>query len=353
MTILDQPDRWKAVDPRSMYSLVESFPDQITAAAGRALEAKLPDAKNVRAVVVTGLGGSAIAGDLVQSIVGPQLRVPLIVNRDYDLPGFVDSTSMVIACSYSGNTEETNSAYMQAHRAKASILCITSGGDLESAAKSNGHPVLSLPGGLPPRAALGYSLPTLLVALQRMGLVTDIGGSIEETVGLLRSLNKRYGVSVPESDNPAKKLAGSLFGKTVAIYGSSAIMGAVAFRWRTQIEENSKNLAFHHVLPEMNHNEIVGWRYPEDVLRGTGVALLRDRQDHPQVQRRFELTREILAGKAGVLHEIWSEGKSPLDRVLSMIFLGDYVSLYMAYLNGADPTPVETIDYLKKNLAHK
>jgi glucose/mannose-6-phosphate isomerase len=351
MTILDQPDRWKSIDPQSMYTLVESFPEQIQAAAKSGQELVIGEPRNAKFVVVTGLGGSAIAGDLVRSIAGSRLRLPLIVNRDYDLPGFVDSSSMFVACSYSGNTEETLSAYRQARHVGASIFCITSGGQLESMAKADGYPMLRLPGGLPPRAALGYSLTTLLVVLQKTNIVPNMGSAIEEALDLLVKLRERYGKASPEASNSAKVLANSLHDKVVAVYGSSGMMDAVAFRWRTQIEENAKILALHQALPEMNHNELVGWKHPEDVLRRIGVVLLRDKGDHPQIQRRFDLTREVIAEKAGALHEIWSEGESPLSRVLSAIYLGDFVSVYMAYRNGTDPTPVEIIDFLKKNLA--
>jgi glucose/mannose-6-phosphate isomerase len=351
MTILDQPDRWKAIDSRSMYSLVESFPEQIQAAADSGKDVKLPDAGKAKTLVLTGLGGSAIGGDLARSIAGVQLRIPLIVNRDYDLPGFVDSASLIIACSYSGNTEETLSAYRQALRVGASILCITSGGQLEALGNADGKPVIKLPGGLPPRAALGASLMTLLAAFHKMQVIPDISRSVREAIELLAKLRERYGASGPESVNPAKILANSLAGKIVAIYGSNGTMDAVALRWRSQIEENAKSLAFHHALPEMNHNELVGWMYPEEVLRRVGVVLLRDKADHPQVQRRFDLTREIIAGRAGALHEIWSEGESAVSRVLSAVYLGDFVSFYMAILNDVDPTPVGVIDYLKNKLA--
>jgi glucose/mannose-6-phosphate isomerase len=351
MTVLDQPDKLKSVDPGSMCSLIELFPEQIQAASKIRPDLELPDARSAGMIVVAGLGGSAIGGDLATSIAGAALKIPLIVNRDYDLPGFVNSSSLVIACSYSGNTEETLSAYQQARRVGASIVCLTSGGKLQSLATADGSPVLSLPGGLPPRAALGYSLIALMVALQDMKVIPDVGESIREAIELLIRLKGRYGTWSPESTNPAKILAKSLSGKIVAIYGSSAIMETVAFRWRSQIEENAKNLALHHALPEMNHNELVGWMYPEEVLRHIGVVLLRDKGDHAQVQRRFDLTRGIIARKAGALHEIWSEGNSLLARVLSSLYLGDFVSLYMAYLNNTDPTPVEVIDYLKKELA--
>jgi glucose/mannose-6-phosphate isomerase len=353
MSILDQPNLCVSIDPQSMKSLLESFPEQIQSAAVAGRSVSLPVPKGTKVIVVTGLGGSAMGGDLVRSIAESQLRYPVIVNRNYDLPGFVDESALVFACSYSGNTEETLSAYEQARRAKASIVCITSGGKLETMAAANAHPLLRLPGGLPPRAALGHSLIALLAAMQAMQMMPDMSASIQETIELLKVLRDRYGVATPEASNPAKKLAGSLFGKMVTVYGSNGIMESAAYRWRSQISENAKNLASHHVLPEMNHNELVGWLYPEEVLRQIGVVMLRDTGDHPQIQRRFDLTRDLIAAKAGTVQEVWSEGTSILARVLSIIYLGDFVSLYLAYLNNTDPTPVAVIDYLKKNLSTK
>ncbi len=350
MSILDQPDRWEPIDPNSMISLLESFPEQVQTAAESGRNLSLPLPGKIRLLVVTGLGGSAIGGDLARSVVGPQLKVPLIVSRDYMLPGYVDASSLVLACSYSGNTEETLSSYREARRAKASIVCITSGGRLEAMARADEVPVVRLPIGFPPRAALGHSLLLLLAALQNMQIIPNMDGSVQEAMELLASLRGKYGGASPEDANPAKNLARSLNGKIVAVYGSNGIMDAVALRWRSQIAENAKNLAFHHVLPEMNHNELVGWRYPEDVLRRVGVVLLRDKGDHPQIQRRFDLTRELIADRAGALHEIWSEGNSLLARILSTIYLGDFVSLYLAYLNNIDPTPVQVIDYFKSKL---
>lgn len=333
-----------------MRSLLEAFPEQVQTAAEAGRKISLPVHGKIKTIVVTGLGGSAIGGDLARSIGESQLPYPLIVNRTYDLPMFVSDSTLVFACSYSGNTEETLSAYEQARRAKASIVCITSGGKLEGMAMANGDPVFRLPGGLPPRAALGHSLIALLAALQGMEIMPDMSESIQETVDLLKALRDRYRTASPESSNPAKKLASSLYGKIVTIYGSTGIMESAAYRWRSQIAENAKNLASHHMLPEMNHNELVGWLYPEEALRKVGVVFLRDKYDHPQIQRRFELTRELIRGKSGALHEVWSEGTSLLARVLSVIYLGDFVSLYLAYLNNTDPTPVSVIDYLKNNL---
>ena len=248
MSILDQPDRLRFHGS----SVHEIFAGIISGASSelppRQAGVLLCRCQGIKAIVVTGLGGSAMGGDLVRSIAESQLKYPVIVNRNYDLPGFVDESTLVFACSYSGNTEETLSAYEQARRAKASVVCITSGGKLEGMAMANAHPLLRLPGGLPPRAALGHSLVALLAAMQAMQIMPDMSASIQETIELLKVLRDRYGMAGPEASNPAKKLASSLFGKVVTVYGSSGIMESAAYRWRSQIAENAKNLASHHVF---------------------------------------------------------------------------------------------------------
>ena len=177
-----------------------------------------------------------------------------------------------------------------------------------------------------------------------------MSAEIRESVALLRALREKYHPDIQTADNPAKLLAAELINTIVVVYGSSAIMEAAAYRWRSQIAENAKNLSFHHALPEMNHNELVGWLYPESALKGTGVVFLRDTEDHPQVRKRFDLTREAIKGKAHIIREVYSEGNSRLARILSIVYLGDFISLYMAYLNRVDPTPVKVIDSFKKAL---
>ena len=351
--MLDNTELRTQVDPKEMWSLIAAFPEYIEAAAQAVENLSLPTAVGkpaASAVVITGLGGSAIGGDLVQAAAGDTIELPLIVNRDYDLPSFVNSSTLVIACSYSGNTEETLSVYSQAKEVGANIVCITSGGRLAELAEHDSIPAVSLPGGLPPRAALGYSLTTLLGVLRAKGIIPNMNDDIKETVALLRMLLKKYRPETPTADNPAKRLAVDLYKKIVAVYGSSAITESVAYRWRSQIAENAKNLSFHHALPEMNHNELVGWLQPEAVLKDVGVVFLRDSEDHPQVQKRFDLTREVIECRAGVVREIQSEGKSRLARILSVVYLGDFTSLYMAYMNRLDPTPVAVIDTFKSRL---
>jgi glucose/mannose-6-phosphate isomerase len=211
-------------------------------------------------------------------------------------------------------------------------------------------PVITIPPGLPPRAALGYSSITLLGILRALHLIPDPRKEIEETVALLSTLAARNSTRTPEKENIAKGIARSLHGKVVAIYASCGLLDSAAVRWRGQMEENGKNLAFHHVFPEMNHNELVGWEYPPEVLQRLGVIFLRDKDDHPQVQRRLDWTKQMISTRAGAVWELWSEGHSRLARIFSLICLGDFASLYLAYLNGVDPTSVAAIDSLKKHL---
>jgi glucose/mannose-6-phosphate isomerase len=349
-SVLDLPDRWASIDRQGMRDVLESSPNQLRSAveiAGR-ISVSIPG--QIANVVVTGLGGSAIGGDVVSSVAGELLRVPLIVNRDYGLPAFVGPSSLVIACSYSGNTEETLDAFAEARRSGASVFCVTSGGRLAALAREQEIPLVLIPGGLQPRAALGFSTIALLGALRAFGLVPDLTGACQETINLVSTLVDRYHPEIPEASNRAKVLARSLHGRIVVIYGSTGVVNGATVRWRGQMEENAKNLAFHHLLPEMNHNELVGWECPAEILKQLGVIFLRDRGDHPQVQRRFEFTREFIAARAGVVHEVWTEGESRLARIFSVICLADFVSLYLAYLNEVDPTPVEAIEALKHKL---
>jgi glucose/mannose-6-phosphate isomerase len=351
MSDFDDLQFWKDLDPQNMRGLIENLPEQMSAALEKTSSLIFPPCAGIGNILVTGLGGSAIGGDVVRSGLGERIAVPYAVNRDYRLPAYPDSRSLVIACSYSGNTEETLNAYQQALKARAHVLCITSGGRLASAAEREGNPIVPLPAGLPPRAALGCAVTALLVSLQKIGVIPDVSEPLKDTIQTLRKLRDLYRAEVPEAQNRAKAIARSLTGKLVVVYGSSAILDSAAYRWRSQIEENAKTLAVHHVLPEMNHNELVGWRFPKEILSRSAVIFLRDREDHPQVQRRFALTRELIEPLAGVIHELWTEGESRLSRIFSLMYLGDFTSLYLAALNEIDPTPVTVIEELKRKLS--
>ncbi|MBN2097626.1 MAG: bifunctional phosphoglucose/phosphomannose isomerase [Candidatus Omnitrophica bacterium] len=305
----------------------------------------------VKNIVFSGMGGSAIGADLISFYLRKEIKLPIYVNRDYSLPAFLNQDSLAILLSYSGNTEETLSSFERAEAASAKILVISSGGKLVELAKKNNHPYLVIPAGYPPRGALAFLFFPSLAILSGLGFIEDKQREFQETITLLEKMHDNsLDLGVPESANPAKKLAARLFNKFAVIYGASENLAGVVTRWRGQLAENSKSLASSQLLPEMNHNEIVGWQHPEELLQRFVIIFLRDEQDHPQVKKRIEISKEILQKQGFAVEEIHAQGKGLLARVFSLIYLGDYVSFYLAILNGEDPTPVKRIDYLKQRL---
>ena len=339
-----------AVDKSNMFRLLKGFPGQVEEAVsiGNGFRVK-KRLTGIRQVVLTGMGGSAIGGDLLADYLAGELAIPFLVNRNYSLPSFTGRETLVIVSSYSGNTEETNSAYREAIRRRAKILCITSGGKVERLARSKRHMLITIPGGLPPRAALGYSFFPLLLALAKLGLVRNKSREIAETVQLLQKKSQEYGAPDP-LNNRALQLAGLLQHKLGFVYAGGEHMHSVTTRWRGQVAENGKALMSAHVLPEMNHNEIVGWKNPAGALGESQVVFLRDRGDHKRIQKRMELTKAIISETTTNIAEAWSEGTVLLARMFSLVYLGDWTSYYLAILHGEDPTPVRVIDHLKDEL---
>jgi glucose/mannose-6-phosphate isomerase len=339
------------LDRSGMYSRLTGFPDQVREALEIGRSAPLRTrASGIRQIVLCGLGGSAIGGDLLRSYLAGELKVPFLINRHYVLPRFVGPETLVIISSYSGDTEETNAAHREALKRHARLLCITSGGTTARLALRARSPLITLPGGFPPRAALGYSFFPLLIALIRMGAIRKRDRDLRETLTLLEESVPLY--SAPDSpDNLAWELAQKLQRRISVIYSSTERFDAVSTRWRGQIAENAKALAFGNVIPEMNHNELVGWEVLRDQMREMQVIFLRDRSDHPRVQRRIDITRDLLRDRTPHVTEVWSQGRSLLARIFSLIVLGDWSSFYLSLLHGVDPTPVLAIDYLKTELA--
>jgi len=333
-----------------MYKLLAGFADQITDAVQIARSAPLRvPARGLSRIMLCGMGGSAIGGDLLRSACADELRVPFLVNRSYRIPAWVGRDTLVVASSYSGNTEETLAASRLAIQRGARLLVISSGGTLSELARRRHIPVITIPGGLPPRAALGYSFFPLLVALIRLNFLRARPGQIRETIALVRQLGQEYGT--PErDDNPALRIARLLERRIGIIYSGTELLDAVNTRWRGQMAENAKTLLFGNLLPEMNHNEIVGWEVLQDEMRQMQVLLLRDREDHRRVSRRLEVTHQLLARHTERITEVWSQGSSRLARIFSLVHLGDWVSYYLAVLHGRDPMPVLAIDHLKAEL---
>ncbi len=339
------------IDPSNMYQLVKDTPR--FAREALAIASAAPVRMNVRGVeniVLCGLGGSAIGGDLLKSYLADELRVPFHVNRNYTIPRFVGPKTLVIISSYSGNTEETTTAHREAAKRKAKILCISSGGATAKNARTRKNPMITIPGGLPPRAALPYSFFPLLITLAQLRLIKSKSRDIKETLSLLETLSSTYGN--PEAiDNQALRIAQQLTGRIGVIYASTERFDAVATRWRGQMAENAKTLMWGHVLPEMNHNELVGWKVLRNQMQDMQVIFLRDRGDHPRIRMRMDITKSILGSFTSRITEVWSEGTSVLARMFSLTYLGDWVSFYTAILNGEDPSPVAVIDFLKSELA--
>ncbi|ACF14922.1 bifunctional phosphoglucose/phosphomannose isomerase [Chloroherpeton thalassium ATCC 35110] len=309
--------------------------------------ATLPD--DIQNIVITGLGGSAIGGDLIRTYLSKELSIPVFINRNYFLPGFVSEKTLVIACSYSGNTEETISAYNDALFRNASIVCITSGGEIESKAKKNKQFVVKLPGGFPPRAAIGYSFKALIIVFEKFGFIESKAGDTAETADLLKKESERLS-KVEDLDNQAIQLAAKTVGKLPLIYTADDFTSIVGVRWKGQICENAKILAYANVLPELNHNELVGWKLNQDLLKQIHVIMLHDQDDHARTQFRMEITKKVISDYTESVTEVYSKGHSLMARVFSLIILGDWVSYYLAILNKIDPSPIEVIDHLKQAL---
>ncbi len=340
------------IDKSGMYDLVKGFAGQMKEGKRIAEGADLSlNLDGIRHVVVVGMGGSAIAGDLLRCFALSEASIPISVVRNYTLPAFVDQHSLVIVSSFSGNTEETISAFGEAVNRKASLVCITSGGMVEQRAAELHLPLVKIPGGISPRAALGYSLSVLLVLADQLKLIALETDAWKEAVHLLEEKTRIY--SDPAGEHLALEIAESLVDRLPFIYSASGMLETVSLRWRGQIQENSKKLAAGNVYPELNHNEIMGWELANgrSMHRNLGVVVLRDRQDHVRIQHRMEVTRNLLSDKAGYWVEVDSEGEHPLARMLSLIILGDWVSLYLSYRRDVDPTPIGLIDRLKKELA--
>ena len=348
---LDDPRSYQHLDPADMLGLTVGFPDQCEEAfaIGRTQPAP-PGCRNPANIVVAGMGGSAIVGDFLAALFADELKVPLTVSRRYGLGADVGRRTLLIASSYSGNTEETLDALQEGIRRRARIVCITSGGRMADIARRHRLPRILIPGGRPPRASTGYSFLPLVVLLEKLGLVPEHAEAHTEALQVLRRLRRRLGPDAPTSGNPAKSLAKSYSGRMPIIYGTSGLMGAVAFRWQTQLNENSKVLALSHELPELNHNEVAGWGLSRRLARNLVVTFLTRPDDSSRIQARVRITRDIVAAQAPV-HLVRAGGRSRLAQLLYAMYLGDFVSVYLAFLNGADPVAIPAIDRLKRRLA--
>lgn len=351
MVNLDDIQIYKRLDPENMQEPLNGLPQQCRSAWNKAEKFQLPkDYRNIDKVVVLGMGGSAIGGDLVRSLFSSKNKPIIFVSRDYNLPAFVDERTLVIASSYSGNTEETLSAFSQALQKKCKKLVMTTGGRLKELAEDAKVPAFLIDYVGQPRAALGYSFMPLMAFLQNLGLIEDKKAEVKAMIQDLDKVLVELKETVTTSSNRAKQLAKELHGKIAVIYGAG-ILSEVAHRWKTQINENGKAWAFYETFSELNHNAVVGYQFPKELASRIYVVLLRCTSLHPRILVRYQVTGDLLK-ESGISHEtIDSRGESELSQMMGLAYLGDWVSYYLAILNEIDPTPVKAIDYLKKRLS--
>lgn len=339
--------RW---DKSNMFDVLAGFARQVEEAWQIGKNTNPPaDLSSVNKIIVTGLGGSAIGGDLLRSYLNYEINIPVFINRNYFLPAFAGENTLVIASSYSGNTEETISAYEDAKKKGCKIICVSSGGNLSVLAENDGYMIIKVPKGYQPRCALAYSFFPMLILLGKLGFVSERDTEIQGLVNFLQQRSELY-TAVENEKNTAVALAAHLHGKIPVIYSSNDLLDIVNLRWRGQISENAKSLAFGNYLPEMNHNEIVGWQENSEILRNFAVVYLKDRDDNPANLKRLGITKNIIEQYRGLDIEIDSEGDTKLERIFDLVYLGDWISFYLAILYKVDPTPVEKISFLKNKL---
>jgi len=351
MVDLDDLLIYQQLDTLGMLDHLRQFPEQCQLAWGKFLKFDLPPEYSlIDKVVILGMGGSAIGGDMVRRLALAESKVPVWVHRDYGLPPFVDQNTLVIASSYSGNTEETLSAFTASLKTPAKKLVLTTDGKLKQLAEKEDIPVFIIDYQAPPRAAFPYSFVPLVGIFQKLGLLSDKSADLKQALQILNKLSGELVETTPRLANPAKQLAAKLWGHLIVIYGGE-MLSEVARRWKTQLNENSKTWALAELFPELNHNAVVGYEFPPEVKEKIFVVLLRSALFHPRSQLRYEATAKLLA-KAGISHElVEAAGKTALAQVMSLVLFGDYVSFYLAILNKTDPTPVDSIDFVKRYLA--
>jgi len=346
MSMLDNLDKIKEIDKQDMLGIVENFPEHLEIALDLAKKAVFPKKKKFKNIVVCGMGGSAIAADIVKDAFDQEISVPYFVNRNYTIPNFVDKDTLFISISYSGNTEETLTATKAAIKNKAKVICLTSGGKIAAL----GETALLVPAGFQPRAALPYLLVMLVMVLEKMGIIGEVSSKVEEAVKVLKKSKADYNVSISTRSNQVKQLANKLVGKMPIIFAVSGFSSAAGIRLKTQMSENAKTTALLNFFPELNHNEIVSLGALKRTEHNFVLIILRDEKDLEKIKKNMEIVKSLIGMQMGGTQEITSQGKHALSRILSLIYFGDLLTVYLALLKGIDPTPVDVITKLKKEM---
>jgi glucose/mannose-6-phosphate isomerase len=335
-----------------MLDICAQFPNQIRDSMSISEIPEISHIMKIDNVIISGMGGSGVSGDIIASLFWDKLDVPIMVNREYSIPKWANKDTLAIFISYSGETEETIKLFKHATQKKCKIIGISSGGKLQELCASRAIPHIHIPAGIPPRAATPYLLFPSIKILMNVGLVKDtISADIEETIHVVEDIRDKNNKLVAEHDNPSKQLAQQLLNTIPQIYGWG-IYEPIARRWQTQFNENSKLIARADFIPECNHNDIVGWAQNREVSKLFSCILFRDKQEESiYMTTRLDFMKTLFNEVAAQTIEIQAQGKSRLAKAVSMMYLGDFVSCYLAVLRNVDPEPVDIITELKKRLA--
>jgi glucose/mannose-6-phosphate isomerase len=346
--LLDDIEKIRAVDKRGMIDYYIDAPKHYRAAAklARKIKPNYPVPDNI---IVAGMGGSAIGGDLLKDWTRNKLIVPLEVSREYYLPEYADEKTLVFISSYSGDTEETLSSLLDALRRGCMIFCVSSGGELIKAAKKHNVPYLEVPAGMPPRAALPYMLIPLLIFMEKAGWVSGVDDELDEAFDLLETIVEENGPQKPQVDNFAKNTAHFIGDSTPVVYGYG-FYRSVALRFKQQFNENAKCPAKWEYFSELDHNEIVGWSGKGEECKWFSIIFIRDSDEPGEIESRIDITKGLAESVGLITFELNAIGKSWLAKMLSTILVGDFLSVYLAVLRNADPMPVRVIDVLKNTL---
>jgi glucose/mannose-6-phosphate isomerase len=341
-----------SVDKSDFKRFLKGFHTQIKESSNIVNEANITiDASRINNLLYIGMGGSAIAGDLIKDILFDNLKVPTNVVRGYLSPAYCGDNTLVLATSYSGNTEETLSAISESAKTNAQIVVVTSGGKLKEMAEKNGWGIIILPEGYQPRQALGYIFFTLYHTLGNAGLLSYYEKSLNYLVDVAKHWEKANDYPNSTSSVLPFDMANKINGKIPIIYSSAPLLRTVGVRWRNQFNENSKSMAFSNAFPELNHNEIVGWECNSNLSKDFIVIFLENEDPHPRIKKRIDITKKLINDKGVEVIDIYSAGKTPLEKVFSLIVLGDWVTYYLALTYKKDPIEINNINYLKEELA--
>jgi len=320
-------------DPQNLLDVIKKFPSQFEISLKE--KSKFPRIDRVKKIMICGMGGSAFPSEVVSNFLGG--KVNIAVSRGYKVPEYVTKDTLILLCSYSGNTEETISSFLDAKKKKLKTAVLTAGGELLELANKYKVPFLLLPSGIPPRCALGHFFTSLIIILEKCGLVSLQDKKIQDLAKFLQNL---------DIENSSLQIAKSLQGKLPIIYSSNAF-SSIAQIWKIKINENSKQQAFYNVFPELNHNEMIGWT---TLITNPHFIFIRNNEDHPNIQKRMDILKEIFREKKLEVTEVWMEGRNVLEKMFSTLYIADFVSYHLAIVNKLNPYPVDLVEDFKKRM---